>query len=484
MRNSIFLILVLIASFSSLPVKNLYAQTGVDMGAGYCALHGNYYGASCPKCAQSASKTNMPSDVDFRLQLVKSTIPIIMQLYKNNAKKQQEYYESQQRELERIAIENEKQRQIKEALAQELHEKLMALYKKPPDYQQVTAKTLPGGNNNLAPKTFDGDKGDYMYKGVNTDNSFSNPNLTQQDIQTLTNPDNDAVIADLRTAGELIVKDLKMNNEKISSLRLPSPDANGEPIFQKPDCNEVKTRLGGYLKNQADMNKTISLTNQQLNEWKEKNNKALWNAAEGGASFLFSKFSEHLAESRKNAMNIRQWLIDFEKPMKAKGVDVDAYISLLDNKIINHTISDWTNNFSKTMEWATAVKDGTQSAAEYFSKTNAEIARILNDPAVKLFLNEGDSKFEAGTFGISEATAKNLNTALMLSKMAANFLTIVNPVASLTQFTIEQTYNATDWLLSYRLILQNNSVYNKETEAAKFIQAKIDESIDLLKNCK
>ncbi len=484
MKKSIFYTFLLAFTLVSLPIHKLLAQTGVDMGAGHCSLHGNYYGASCPKCAQSATKTNMPSDVDFRLQLVQSTIPIIMQLFKKDPKKQQEYYESQQRELQRIAIENEKQRQVKEALAQELHDKLMALYKKPPGYQDVTAKTLPGGKNDLTPKTFDGDKGDYMYKGVNADNSFNNPNLTQQDIQTLIVPDNDVVIIDLKTAGELIVKDMKMNGEKISSLKLPSPDANGEPIFQKPDCNEMKTKLGGYLKNQSDLNKTITLTTQQLSEWKEKNTKALWAAAEGGANFLFGKFFEHLTESRKNAMNIKQWLINFEKPMKAKGIDVDGYINLLDTKVINYTISNWTNNFSKTMDWASAVKDGTQSLAEYFAKTNTEVAEIINNPAVKLFLNEGDSKLEAGTLGISEATAKNLNTALVLSKTAANFLTIVNPVASLTQFSIDQIYNATDWILSYRLILQNNSVQKKESEAVIFIQKKINDTLDLLKNCK
>ncbi len=462
----------------------LIAQTAVDAGAGWCGLHGNYRGASCPACSKSASRTSMPSDVDFRLQLVQSTLPIIMDLFKKDPKKQQAYYEAQQRELERIATENEKQRLIKEALAQQLHDRLMALYKKPIDYQDVIAKTLPGSNNDLAPKTFDGDKGDYMYKGVKTDNSFANPELTAQDIQALTDPDNDPVVVDLRTASDLIVKDLKANDENIAALKLPSPNSNGEPIFQKPDCNEIKTKLGGYLKNQSDLKKTIDLTNQQLDEWKEKNKKALWNAAESGASFLFGKFSEHLAETRKNAGNIKQWLINFEKPMRAKGVDVDRYINLLDTKIINYSISNFTNSFSKTMEWATAVKDGTQGMAEYFSKTNTEIAGILNDPAVKLFLNEGEAKFEAGTLGLSEGTTKNLNNALLLAKTAANFLTIVNPVASLTQFSIDQAYNATDWILSYRLILQNNGVQSKETEAEKFIQIKINESLNQIKDCK
>ncbi|HUR67088.1 MAG TPA: hypothetical protein VMZ03_12130 [Chitinophagaceae bacterium] len=484
-----FICLYILINALSLPGENSYAQTGVDMGYGHCALHGGpYKGASCPKCTQAASSTALPSNTDFRLDLVKSTLPLIMELFKKDPRKQQEQYEAQQRELERIAAENERQRQIKEAIALELHNRLMALYKKLPDYQQVTAKTLPGGNNNLGPKTFDGDKGDYMYKGVNVNgpatNSFTDPNLSPQDIQTLIDPDSDPIIVDLRNAHELIVKNLKTDSERISLLPLPAPNANGEPIFQKQDCNELKNKLGGYLKNQADLKKTIDLTREQLNEWKEKNNKALWNAAEGGATFLFGKFFEHLAESRKNANNIKEWLVHFEKPMKAKGIDVDSYINLLDTKIINYTLTNWTNSFSRSMDWAIAVRDGSQSLAEYFTKTNTQVAAILNDPAVKLFLNEGDSKIEAGTFGISEATAKSLNNALLLAKTAANFLTIVNPVASLTQFSIDQIYNATDWILSYRLILQQNSVHDKETQAAQFLHQKITETFETMKNCK
>jgi len=491
MTNRIVALRIICLLLVSLQFTAIHAQIGKDAGAGYCSMHGNYFGASCPRCAAAGKTSTGGSESDFRLQLVQSVVPLIMDLFKKDPKKQQELLESQQRELERITIENERQRQIKEALAQELHNKLMSLYKKPPDYQQVIAKTLPGSNNGLGLKTFDGDKGDYMYKGVDvkldpaTNNTpFFGANLSPQDIQTLLDPDNDPVIVDLKNANDFIEANIKTDEVKIMSLKSSDPKGNGEPIFKKPDCIELQRKLGGFRNERENFKKTINLTQNELKEWKEKNNKALWNAAESGATFLFSKFSEHIQESRKNASNIKKWLLEFEKPMKGKGVDVDSYIKLLDTKIINYNLTKWGDNFNKSIEWASAVRDGSQSLAEHFSETEAEVAAILNNPTIKLFLNEGDSKIEATTFGISEATAKNLNKALQLVKVAGNFLTMVNPVASVGQFAIDEVYNATDWILSYKLILQQNNVHDKETQAAAYLQEKINETFELMKDCK
>lgn len=460
----------------------LHAQ-GVDMGQGYCSLHGNYRGASCPACAKTASSINS-SESDFRLQLVRSAIPLIMDLFKKDPRKQQQLLESQQKALRDIAIENQRQKQIKDALEQALHDKLMALYKPLPGSQRLEMKTMPGNNNALSMKTFDGDKGDYMYKGVEVNTPAFGIGLSAQEIQVLLDPENDPVVADLRNANDFIVKNLKSESAQANNKITQETRSNGTPIIQQTDCAELKNKLAGFVKEREDFQKTIVLTQTELADWKEKNNKALWNAAESGIGFLSGKFFEHMEESRKNASNIKKWLMDFEKPMRAKGIDVDGYIKLLDVKVINYNISGFADRFSKTTESVLAVRDASQSLAGHFAKTDAEIAAILENPNVKLFLTDGEAKFEANTLGISQATADNLNKGLALVTLAGKFLAIVNPVASATQFAIDEVYNAADWILSYKLILQQNNVHDKETEAAEYIQTKINTAFELLKNCK
>src|SRR5688500_2220349 len=102
-KNVIVYLLALL--LFGMPVLNLNAQsspTGKDMGQGHCSAHGHYYGMTCPTCARSVSGgATGGSYSDARLQAVQSMVPVIMELFKKDPKKQQAQLEAQQRELNR-----------------------------------------------------------------------------------------------------------------------------------------------------------------------------------------------------------------------------------------------------------------------------------------------------------------------------------------------------------------------------------------------
>ncbi len=64
-RSAKFVIIFILLIFTTLTLHAppVFAQdepVGTDAGAGFCSLHGNYKGSSCPKCSAAASSTSAP----------------------------------------------------------------------------------------------------------------------------------------------------------------------------------------------------------------------------------------------------------------------------------------------------------------------------------------------------------------------------------------------------------------------------------------
>jgi len=151
---------------------------------------------------RNSSNINTSIEADFRLMLVQSFVNFLFSdntktISEEDKKLREKQIKDHQIELERINAENEAQRKLKEKLAQELHEKLMALYKMLPDAGDIKEKKLL--SDSFEKKSFDGDSTAIQFKGLD-----------------------DASAVDLRPKeGEdpnkkLIVKDLK--NNQLDSL--------------------------------------------------------------------------------------------------------------------------------------------------------------------------------------------------------------------------------------------------------------------------
>lgn len=482
-------VILLFLLSASITLK-LQAQNGVAMGEARCAewRGGHYVDVPCPQAGGSGNISSEVSKSDFDLQLINSAVPLIMELFKKDPKKQREMLEAQQRELEKIAIKTEEQQRIKDAL----HDKLMALYKQVPDAQKLESKPLTTGSTDLKPKTFDGDNGDYMYKGVDVNtpnnnlvsgNSYFGVDLSARDIQLLTEPETDPVIVDLRNANGFIAKNIQTDSIKIVSLKLFDPKGNGDPIFQKTDCIELSKKLKGYRNNFDGMQKTIQLTRNELNEWEEKNNEArnsfLIKCVSLGMSQIFENIGKDIEKRKKAAISIRDYLMDNKEGMKKFGYDAEKYkntLQLLNSKIINYenqkigafvgeNIYEYTAHFTEWLKFT----------SKNIFEMNSAGKGILNDPE---FMKYSATEYEGKFTEAADIFMNNPGVDLFIKQFEN-----ISPLVMWSKFAVDQTYNATEWILSYNLILQQNQVHRNEKVAAEVMHQKINDTIESMKDC-
>lgn len=165
----------------------------------------------------SNGSTSSSLETDFRLMLVQSFLNFIFSdntstISDTEKLEKEKRIKEQQEELARINAENEKQRQLKEKLKQELHNKLMALYKMLPDSgSKLEQKTL---TDSFDKKSFDGDSNAITYK-------------TLDDMNAVDLRGKKGIVSDLKTEREKYKNNFeewhKDFNEDVSK-RMEKPD--------------------------------------------------------------------------------------------------------------------------------------------------------------------------------------------------------------------------------------------------------------------
>jgi len=410
-------------------------------------------------------------------------------------KQQQAEEAAKQAELDRIAAEAAKQAQIEAALEQERYENMMKLYKPVPGSQTLEVKT-PDGNADLDFKTLNGDAEQMASEarrpfdsagelteipdiGEGTD--FFGVPVSSPEFTTLTDPDSDPVIADLDEANKYINENVaKEEIEKVESLKKDDP---GEVKKELPEgyCVGLQTKLSGFTETRAKFQKTINLTQGELNKWKEQNNAAMWNAAKSGFSLVTDIFLKHLDLRKTGATDLKKYLEAL--PLGKTPGAADNYIKILD-QVINYryNLPKTAENIKKATEYAFLLRDATQIMAEEIAKSDQDVSAMLNDPRFKVLLNDGNPEVDAGQFSFGKIADIFLEGPKLQEKLISAF-TKTQPIVAWCQFAVDQTYNATDWILSYKRICDLNNVSGKETEAAQYLQTKIFETRLLMKDC-
>jgi hypothetical protein len=106
--------------------------------------------------------------------------------------------------------------------------------------------------------------------------------------------------------------------------------------------------------------------------------------------------------------------------------------------------------------------------------SNQEIQAILENPKMRKYF---------------EMDAPELNTLLDISKIAASNKVLGKwvakqvPIIGGVELAINQTYNATDWYLSFKRITEANHINGQVLNAARLIQKNIDNTYLALKEC-
>ena len=376
---------------------------------------------------------------------------------------------------EAAAREQERQRQLQLQREKEEREREIARQK---ELEQLKRNLKGFSSDRLALKT------DPVQPGGTP---FFGQDVTPRGIQTLLDPENDPVIVDLRNANNYISENIEREKSlKVQSLKHDDPKGDGEPISKglpEDYCKKLQTKLDGYINQREKFQKTINLTQSELNVWMEKNNEALRNAAIDGAELLLGNLINKIKLRNQTASNIKERLKPYENKLRAKGVDVDDYKKRLDKRIFNyeHLTKD-VKKFQNAVANDAYIRDVFQASAEKIAETNADYSAVLNDPVVKECLNDSG-------YPIVDAAQSLAGEALDLAfetRILNKLLVFDNklPYVKYAQFAVDQAYNATDWVLSFKRICDLHNVSGKETEAAYAIQHKINETRNLMRDCK
>ena len=421
---------------------------------------------------------------------------LISNMLSSDPKKEQADQAAKQAELDRIAAEEEKQRQIEAALEQERYENMMKLYKPVPGSQTLEIKTLEEGGADLDFKTLNGDaeqmaaeaRSPFDTPGISNSfpelkdgTDFFGIPVSSPDFQTLVDTDNDPNIVDLTNANNYIKENIA--KEEISKTESPKKEDAVQPKKELPEgyCRNLQLKLSGFTETRTKFQKTINLTQGELNKWKQQNNDALWNAAKSGASLITDIFLKHLDLRKNSAVDIKKYLTSL--PLGNTSGVTDNYIKILD-QVINYryNLPKTAENIKKAAEYAFLLRDATQLMAEEIAKSDQEVTAMLHDDKFKVLLNTGNPGVDAGQFVFGKVADVFLEGPLLKDKLVSAFSKTM-PIVAWCQFAVDQTYNATDWILSYKRICDLNSVSGKETEAAQYIQSKIFETQNLMKEC-
>ena len=435
--------------------------------------------------SSSASSTNMNNMVIGAI--FKS---ILTSKSSANSRNNQKELEAKQREAELAAQQAAEQQRINEAIAQSEYDKMMQSYKLLDGSQELKPKTL--NSTNLDFKTLDGNaeslaagaKKQFEVTGTAsvsgssvTGNAtpFFGDEMPVQDLQTLLDPENNPNIVDLRDAKKFVTeKTVNDSSGIVSLLKNYEPEGNGEPIIQKPDCIKLENQLKGFTDQRQQFQKTIDLSQNELNMWETANHNALINAAKDGLEYFTGELLEGLSNRGKAADRLQQIYDKNVKQMAGEGINVAGIKAKIDQLRSISSAGQITELTANINDWETFIKDGMSSLIGRLTDSNTEIKGILEDSKMKKYF---------------ETEEPELNTLLDISKIAASNMIFGKwvakklPVIAVIELSIKQTYNGLDYFLSLNRIISAQKINGGVMDVARYIQKNIDVTYLALSKC-
>jgi hypothetical protein len=395
-----------------------------------------------------------------------------------------------QQAAELAAQQAAEQQRINEEIAQSEYDKMMQSYKLLDGSQDLKTKTL--NSTNLDFKTLDGDaetlatnaRKQFEVTGTSpvsvsslTGNAtpFFGDTMPLENLQTLLNPENNPNVVDLRDAKKYVnEKSVKDSPGIVLLLRQYEPEGNGEAIIKKPDCIKLVKQLKGFTDQRQQFQKTIDLSQNELDIWETANHNALINAAKDGLEYFTGELLEGLTNRGKAADRLQQIYNKNVKQMAGEGIniaEVQAKIDQLRTISSAGQIAELTANIN---DWETFIKNGMSSLIATLTGSNNEIKGLFEDAKMKKYF---------------ETEEPELNTLLDISKIAASNMVFGKwvakklPVIAVIELSIKQSYNGLDYFLSLNRIIKAQKINGGVMDAVRYIQKNIDDTYLALSEC-
>lgn len=386
-----------------------------------------------------------------------------------------------QEEAAALAARQLAEQRIRAIAAQAAYDRMMQSYKQLEGAAAVDFKSL--GGQNIGFKSLDGDAeamatnsrmpfdtaaSSVALPALETNSQptpFFGDTMPMAQLRLLVEPSNDPRVVDLRKAKKFTIESLKMQQDR--------PD-QGQPAWTGPDateCRAMDTKLRGFIDQQNKFHQTILLANEQVEIWEEANRNALINAAKEGIERFGAVYMENLNKRGAAAERLMGAFNRNKARMLAEGVDVMAVERKIARLKTTSKASKLTGVISDANDWQTFMKDGMSSVLKQLNASNAE---ILNDPVMQRYFTTEMPEVQ---------TLLDLTQMGASAKVFGKWVAKQMPMVAWTSFAINQTYNATDWLLSFQRLVDAHQINGKVAGAAKSIQRKIDDTRIALKQC-
>ena len=216
------------------------------------------------------------------------------------------------------------------------------------------------------------------------------------------------------------------------------------------------------------------MAQQQVDEWQQANRQALLNQAKDGMEYFIGNYMEMLSNRGKAADRLLMAYGRNKQTMIRKGIDVAEIEARILRLKATGYVGDAAWMSGNVDAWQAFLKDGVSALVSQLSGSNAEVKELMQRPELEPYLNTGDPE---------------LSFLLDISKLAAGgkvfgkWVARQMPLVGLLEISVKTTYNATDWVLSLRNIMQSNRINGEVMESAKSLQRQIHKTRTELQGC-
>jgi len=306
--------------------------------------------------------------------------------------------------------------------------------------------------------------------GSHSATPFFGDAIPTADLRLLIHPQDDPRLVDLSEAAGFVVADLKEQSE---SEGAPIEEENRQPPSPE-QCKQLTRRLDSYLQQQTKFRGTVLMAQQQVDEWQQANRQALLNQAKDGMEYFIGNYMEMLSNRGKAADRLLMAYGRNKQTMIRKGIDVAEIEARILRLKATGYVGDAAWMSGNVDAWQAFLKDGVSALVSQLSGSNAEVKELMQRPELEPYLNTGDPE---------------LSFLLDISKLAAGgkvfgkWVARQMPLVGLLEISVKTTYNATDWVLSLRNIMQSNRINGEVMESAKSLQRQIHKTRTELQGC-
>ncbi|HJV76027.1 MAG TPA: hypothetical protein VJ654_17535 [Noviherbaspirillum sp.] len=304
---------------------------------------------------------------------------------------------------------------------------------------------------------------------------FFGDTMPLADIQLLVNPENDPRVVDLRKAKTYVAENMKADSKRLAAkVKRYEERSNGEPIIAPPACADLAKKLNGLLIQRNRFQQTVNMAQEQLETWQSANRNALVNAAKDGLEYFTGQMLEGLSKRGEAADRLQNIYLKHSEQMAREGLDVaglQAKIRTLRKISAAGQVAEFTGAGS---DWKGFAKDGGSSLLASMSASNQEIQQMLEEPGMQKYF-ETESPYLKTLLDISRIAASN--------KVYGKWVAKKIPVIGAIELGINQSYNALDWILSFNRTIEAHNINGKVLDAARNLQANINDTSRALKAC-